>query len=195
MRVVQRELRRALKTRALGEQRQVVGCLEILAIICHRSGRREESERLFDEALGLAREIGFGYGEISVLIGLGSLYRNTGRSALAAANCRLALQRMSRSGVKLLESRCLTELALACAGGGRLAEAAGHASRALALARERGQRLAEARALRAGGAIRLELGERGNAREHWKLAAGLFDEIGTPEAAEIEGLLSGVQAQ
>lgn len=150
---------RGLALRDLGEQRQLSGCIEILGVVRHREGKVEEAERLFTEALQLASEASFGYGMLSIHLRLASLRRETGRAAEAVDLCRGALAQMRNLGTLLLESKALTELALACAGVGELEEAAGHAFHALELARARGQRLAEANALRAVSAIRPEPGE------------------------------------
>ncbi|WP_158888250.1 tetratricopeptide repeat protein [Amycolatopsis anabasis] len=178
------------QSRVVGERRHEVGGLEVLAMIDHRLGHHAAAIRDFTDALRLAREIGFGYGELSILIGLCGAHRGAGRLPEALACGREASAGMQVSGTHLLQPRALTELARAYLDSGDRDQAARHASEALELARERGQLLAEARALHVQGLLRQAEGDAAAARHRWRAALELFVEIGAPEAEDLRPLFT-----
>jgi DNA-binding SARP family transcriptional activator/tetratricopeptide (TPR) repeat protein len=149
----------------------------------------QSADRYFGEALRLAREIGFSYGEASVLIGLSRVRRCTGRSAEAIAFCQEALDVMRDRGIRLFEGRALTELAYAHLELGDHHQAAAHAQRALDVVRHRRQRLIEARALQVLGSARQATGDLTAAHRHWRAALDIFTDIGAPEKRRVHALL------
>lgn len=149
------------------------------------------AERYFREALDLAKEIGFSYGEASVLIGLSRVLRCTGHSAEAIARCQEALDLMRDKGIQLFEGRALTELAYAHLQLGDHDAAAAHARRALDVVRHRRQRLIEARALQVLGLAEAATGDHTTARTHWRTALDIFTAIGAPERRTLHALLTG----
>jgi DNA-binding SARP family transcriptional activator/DNA-binding XRE family transcriptional regulator len=178
--------------RALGERRHEVGGLDVLATVHLRRNRPELAGRYYADALQIAREIGFGYGETSVLIGLSAALRGMGQLTEAVAYCHDALAVLNDSGMRLLEGRALTELAHGYLALGNLDQARLHAQHALTAVRVRRQRLAEARALHVLGLVRRAAGETDAAASCWRAALDLFTAIGTPEVEDVRSLLAGV---
>lgn len=144
--------------RTLGERRQEVGGLEVLATALFGGGRGEAAETLFREALTKARELSFGYGEVSIQLGLAALCRADGRVDEASAMCKSAVDAMNIAGRVLLESRAYTELGLTLAAAGNHAAAQESLARAVSLAEARGQRLASERAREALEEVRVGWG-------------------------------------
>lgn len=169
----------------LGERRHVSGALEILAIAAMGTGRLDEAENLLGEAHRVAQEINFQFGEISILLGFGRLYRVTGRSSASVDACRGALDLIRESGRVVTESRALTELSLACLCVGDVDDAAIHAERALELARSRGQLFAEARALGARAEILRAMGDIAHADLERRAAEELFAACGVHALSEL----------
>jgi DNA-binding SARP family transcriptional activator/tetratricopeptide (TPR) repeat protein/DNA-binding XRE family transcriptional regulator len=147
------------------------------------------AEGHFQDALRIAREIGFCYGEASVLIGLSRVRRSTGRPADAITFCQQALEVMRDRGIRLFEGRALAELAQAHLELGDAPTAAEHARAALDVVRHREQRLIEARALHILGLARAATGDVAEARTHWRHALEIYTGIGAPEEHTVRELL------
>ncbi|MGX7824619.1 tetratricopeptide repeat protein [Actinokineospora sp. 24-640] len=98
--------------------------------------------------MDLARRIGFGYGETSILIGLAQAHLGRGEPHLGRAHVDQALAKIQNTDMRVLEAQVMTVLARCLADLGEPDRAADTAEQALTLARKGNQRLVEARALR-----------------------------------------------
>jgi DNA-binding SARP family transcriptional activator/tetratricopeptide (TPR) repeat protein len=185
-------------SRELGDRHMEARSLNSLGLVHwagHQSTETPAAERYaaadacFTSALGLTREIGFSYGEASVLIGLSRVRRSTGRPREAISHCRDALSLMRDRGIRLFEGRALAELAHAHLELGETASATTHAQHALTVARQRNQRLIEARALHVLGLTQQATGNLNSARAHWRTAEKIFTEVGAPEGRAVQALL------
>ncbi|MFL6143411.1 MAG: tetratricopeptide repeat protein [Labedaea sp.] len=177
--------------REIGDRYVQVRALNSLGLIHWAAmGGYPAAEGYFTRALALAREIGFCYGEASVLIGLSRVCRCTGRPAEAIGYCAEALAVMRDRGIRLFEGRALTELAQAHLQLGDVGAAAAHAGQALDVVRDREQRLIEARALQVLGLARKAGGEGDAARAHWRAALAIYTDIGAPEERTVRTLLA-----
>lgn len=97
--------------------------------------------------------------------------------------------------MRVLESMALIELGWANLDRGALDDSARHLDLALRLTRERGQRLAEARALRVLGLLAQAHGDVDEARAQWAEALAIFAYIGVPEADEVRRLVDAARRQ
>jgi tetratricopeptide (TPR) repeat protein/DNA-binding SARP family transcriptional activator len=123
-----------------GDPRIEVEALAILATVHHVLGHLPDAIRRYREALELIRETGDRYPEVDTRIGL----------ATATADIRQAQQALAlaeREGYRALQGQATTALAEILLALGRPADAVEHARRALAIHRETGHRLGEARSL------------------------------------------------
>lgn len=177
--------------RLMGDRRTEVRGLDVLATVCRRLGDHSAADGHYRAALHVAREIGYFYGEASVLLGLAACLRVSDRAREAVSSCREAVYLVEESGIRLFEATALTELAHAYFELGELDAAAVHGGDALRIARERTQRLVEARALRVMGLHSQTVGDPKAAAGHWRLALEIFTDVGTTEAREIQSLLDG----
>jgi DNA-binding SARP family transcriptional activator/tetratricopeptide (TPR) repeat protein len=130
----------------LGERRSEAGALEVIATVRHRLGQHRSAVETYTKALQMARDISFGYGETSILIGLAGAHRCLGDPALGLSLVSEALVKLSGDGTLVLEVAALTELARNQLALGEPIQAREHIGRAIKLAADRGQRIALHRA-------------------------------------------------
>ncbi|WP_256451457.1 BTAD domain-containing putative transcriptional regulator [Amycolatopsis sp. CA-230715] len=174
----------------LGERRQEVGGRDVLGVVRLRTGRAREARAHFEEALGLSREVEFGYGLWTAELGLSEACRADGRHAEALERVRRAVEDMHEAGARLLDVRADVELAWCHTGFGDLERAEEFARRAERDAHERGQRLMGARASNVLGHVLARKGEHAAARAAWQAALVIFAEAGAPEADQVRNLLT-----
>jgi Tfp pilus assembly protein PilF len=93
---------------------------------------------------------------------------------------RGALSVMRDSGMRLLEARALTGLALGYLAFNDFSRAHDHAQQALTIARKTGQRLVEAWARQAKGQVLQALGETSDALVERSTANAIFTTLGVP---------------
>jgi tetratricopeptide (TPR) repeat protein len=106
----------------------------------HRLGQRAHAIRHYGQALELIRQTGDGYPETETLIGLAAA---TGE----AEHARRALVLAERAGFRALRGQAMTVIAEIHLARRRRDDAIEHATHALAIHRETGDRLGEARTL------------------------------------------------
>ncbi|MET0237984.1 MAG: BTAD domain-containing putative transcriptional regulator [Kibdelosporangium sp.] len=132
----------------LGERRSEAGAREVIATIHSRQGRHAEAIAGYTQAQRVAKEISFGYGETSILIGLAGACRGLGDPAAALAHSEQALIRLRGDGQLLLEAAALIEVAHAQLDLGNLGKAGQHIDQAIQRTAKRGEKLTEVRARR-----------------------------------------------
>jgi tetratricopeptide (TPR) repeat protein len=144
-----------------------------------------EGIRCFRRTLAIAREIGDAYVEAMALNNLGEAYQELGRHGEALDHLRQALAIFRATGDLYNEAMTLDSLGSAQVGMGHYDEGLDLLRDALALRRQAGDRMGEADTLsRIAGALH-DKGEASAARESWRLALVIFDELGAPQADEI----------
>ncbi len=152
-----------------GELRAATAALNAIGTIHLRQRRPDDAVARHEQALALARRTGTRYLEVEALIGLAEA-----RATVADAD--LALSIAAGIGYRILEGRALTVLA-GLALDHCPETAAGHATRALAVHRDTGARLDEARTL----AVLARATDGAAARAHLEHARALFTEIGSAD--------------
>ncbi|MEV4754543.1 BTAD domain-containing putative transcriptional regulator [Micromonospora sp. NPDC049559] len=172
-----------------GERRHRVGGSELLATVRLRTGGRAGVIDDYRRALAEAREIDFGYGQISILVALAGAYREMGDPARATEHAERALDKIAATGNQILTARAHIELAHARLAGGQAELAIETLHHALELARNNGLRLAEARALHVYGRAQQTLHGAPAARPYWQSAEHIFTAVGAPEAHQVRALL------
>lgn len=116
---------------------------------------------------------------------LGEAYQELGRHGEALDHLRQALAIFRATGDLYNEAMTLDSLGNAHVGMGHYDEGLDLLRDALALRRQAGDRMGEADTLsRIAGALH-DKGEASAARESWRLALLIFDELGAPQADEI----------
>ena len=96
-----------------------------------RAGRSEEAATEFEQALALARAIGDGHREASVLVTLGNLRRDQGRMDDARTRLEASLVLARAGGNRRLEGNLIGNLGILHAVQGRLEDARAHFEQAL----------------------------------------------------------------
>ncbi|WP_218153875.1 AfsR/SARP family transcriptional regulator [Nonomuraea pusilla] len=161
--------------------------LGILALALDRAGRPEEARRHLDLALALHRKVGDPAGEAATLGHLGVVLRRQGELAGARARHEQAAALHRRLGSTADEAAALNGLAEAAGDPVRAVE---EHTAALALADRSGNRPEQARAHDGLARAHLALGHPEQAREHGRLALGLYGELGVPEAEDVRAFLT-----
>jgi tetratricopeptide (TPR) repeat protein len=167
-----------------------------VARCCLNIAHTFEQERRFDEALrnaatarDLTRAAGDQAGQASALNAIGWCHLQTGNYAAALSSCRQALA-MNRSLVdRRGEAATLDTLGFAHLRLGQHARAITCCAAAADLSRALGDRGAESEALRHLGDAQLAAGHGDTARETWRKALLILDELAHPAADEIRARL------
>ncbi|MEU6785864.1 BTAD domain-containing putative transcriptional regulator [Nonomuraea angiospora] len=157
-----------------------------LALALDRAGRPEEARRHLDLALALHRKVGNPAGEAMILNHLGVVLRHQGELAQARTRHEQAAALYRRLGNTTDEAAALNGLAEAA---DDPAWAVGEHTAALALADLARNRPEQARAHDGLARAHLALGRAEQACEHGRVALGLYEELGVPEAGEVRAFL------
>jgi tetratricopeptide (TPR) repeat protein/transcriptional regulator with XRE-family HTH domain len=163
--------------------------LNVLGTIYRDLGRDQEADDHHQQALSLARQTGEPYSEVEALLGLAvtHLGEHADRTSVLA---RRALTIARRHEYRMLEGRAHTCLARIHLLRGDPRRGARLGWQALAIHRETGHRLGEARTLLLlGHALRERDRSTTSARESWERALALFTTMRTPEAGQVRTLL------
>ncbi|MET9068893.1 AfsR/SARP family transcriptional regulator, partial [Streptosporangium sandarakinum] len=183
----ERHLRQALDLTRIGAdtwgEAHVLG---ILALVLDRAGRPEEARRHLDLALALHRKVGNPVGEAMTLDHLGVVLRHQDEPDLARIRHEQAAALYRGLGDTAGEAAALNGLAEAA---GDPARAVEEHTTALALACLTRNRPEQARAHDGLARAHLALGHPARAREHGRLALGLYGELRVPEAEEVRTFL------
>jgi tetratricopeptide (TPR) repeat protein len=166
--------------------------LDHLGVACQLTGRYEQAAEHHRQALTLSREIGDRDDEARALTCLGDVCRRTGEYALAVDHYQVALELCRDLGDPQGQAKALNGL-------GEVARETGDPARALAAHAEAhqhaskiGQRHEQARADRGLGHAHHDLGDAGRAREQWRQALALYEELGVPEAGGVRASLAAL---
>jgi DNA-binding SARP family transcriptional activator/Tfp pilus assembly protein PilF len=144
-------------------------------------GRTSQALGQYREALERSRTSRYPRGEAEALLGLAE----TGdpREAVPAAQHALAIAQ--RVGLRVVEGRALATLALLELAGGHHTTALEHGRAAVALHRQTGHRLGEARALHIIGTALSRTGRTREAAEHLTRAAEIISEINAADLTQL----------
>lgn len=152
----------------------------VQAAIEHHLGRHGPALDHVQRALRLIRDTGQRYSDARLLIQLACVCEHSGRYETA----QQAVQFTREHGYRMLEGVALTVLAGCRLEQGDRDEGKRLAEEAVAIPRETGYRLGEARALLLLGHTALDLAC------YWTAALDVFTRLGTPEAGQIQQLLT-----
>jgi len=143
-----------------------------------------------ERALGLFREAGDRTGESWALVHLGTVQLGQGHGQRALDYHRQAREIARETGDRFGEAEALNGLGEAYIAARQPGDARAAYLRALDLASQAGDKFERARAH--DGLARLDhaAGDRGQALGNWREALALYDDLGTPEAAQIRAHLA-----
>ncbi len=179
---------------ALGDQRLEQRAVTHLAEIYRDLGEPEHSRELLHAALQWVRAGESRVEEAWLLMTLGWVEDDLGRSADARRHFTDALELSRETGVKAAELHCLRGLARTYRRDQRLTEALDILEEALALSRDLGHLIAEVDNHREAGEIRLAAGQPRQAHEHLHQAlAGVLELADPIREATIRGQLARVE--
>lgn len=149
-----------------------------------RLGNCRDAETQLERALSMFRETGDQTGEAWALAHLGAAHLGLGRDTLAIEYHQQARTVAGQTNDLFGEAEALNGLGEAYLATGQTAEARIAHTCALGLARQTGDRYEQARA-QAGLAQTHQADDPERALDHWQEAFALYDDLGTPEAAQI----------
>lgn len=172
-----------------GDRHNESGVLANIGDAYRRLGRYPEALAHLERARAVASEHGLRPAEGHARHGLGQTYLALGRLDDALDCLTDALQTVRTVGGPLAEAEVLTDLAAVHRERGDLPSAHRLLRVGLALAVETGERYQEARALDGLAQVHDRAGRATEAGDHWRRAAAIFAELGTPEAAQIRARL------
>lgn len=156
------------------------------------AGRHEQAHDHLRRALELSRRIGDRDDEARVLDDLGDLHRTTGRHDLATEHHDLALRLYRDLGDPGGQAKALNGLGeTASAVGDPRAALTAHAE-AHTHAGKIGHQHEQARACAGLARAHHDLGDPDQAREQWRQALALYEELGVPEADDVRARLSAL---
>ncbi len=176
--------------RETGFRNGEAGVLINLGNTYRRAGRLAESIDCQERALGTFRELGERVGEAIALANLGDLYREAGRYPESIDCQEQALAQFRKIGDRRLEGSALDNLGRTYLSMRRYDDAAAYCQEALTARRETGDRLGEVETLDCLGQVRAAVGDRPQARRHWRRALRIAEELGAPAAADIAARLA-----
>ncbi|MEJ3745428.1 BTAD domain-containing putative transcriptional regulator [Actinomycetes bacterium KLBMP 9797] len=176
-------------SRGLADRHSQAISLNNLGEVYGRLGAHARAERCLREALEIFRDNGNRTFEAACLTTLGEVHERHGADASARACYERALALFQELDTPLGEPTLRTAL-------GRIDRRAGHHERALAqltaslaVAERLGERREVAACLRELGTTRHELGDVDAARDLWRRALAIFEELDVPEAAEVSTMI------
>jgi DNA-binding SARP family transcriptional activator len=172
----------------VGDQRSEARARYILGTVHRRLGRQQQAIECHAQALRMAGELDDSLLRTHALIGLAE-HAGPDRYGEARNAADEALAISHKAQYRLLEGLAHTACAELEFAEGHVEQATEHARLAVAVQRETGHRLGEARARLVLGRLLHRAGRTGDAVDHWRDALVLFAAIGTPEADEVRGLL------
>ena len=182
-----RRARRGFR-RPARSSRQRAATLGNIGNVLNEFGRPEEALAYFIEAAAIQGEVGDKLGEALTLGNLGLAYQHQGRCPEAVTVSERALALFRELDDRPGAARVLSNLAEAHTQL-RSAEAMDYGLRAMEAGRACGARDIEALALRDLGQACHDLGDVDRAREYWRQALAIFDELGEAAAAQVRAML------
>jgi DNA-binding SARP family transcriptional activator/tetratricopeptide (TPR) repeat protein len=176
----------------LGNRRGEATYLIGLAAVAQYQGRYAEALSHAEQAVSLFRGIGDKAGEAELLHDVGRYHALLGNYQQARELCRQALNLNARHGSRHLEANIWNSLGHTEYRAGDFGEAAACSERALSIFQNVGDRWGEADTLTNLGDIHRAAGEPMHAREAWKQAIAILDDLQHPDAAELRAKLARI---
>lgn len=174
-----------------GEDRYGQGSVyNALGAVRWRLNQYDSALAEFTSALRLRRELHDERGQARTLNNIGFTFQRLGRYSEAFDRLREAKEIAERVGDREVLSTILSNLAYTCASVGDWSEGIGHAVEAEEIARDVGDRYEEGRARDACARCLAGMGQSEAARRAWGDALIIFADLGVPEIAEVQALLS-----
>ncbi|MFL6125295.1 tetratricopeptide repeat protein [Actinophytocola sp.] len=179
--------------RELGDQRAQAIALGNLGIVLESMGQLDEAADCLRQSCALAEATNDQRVAGNFLTSLGAVYHRLGRPAEAIEHHRRALRLIRDVGERATESAVLNNLGVVHLATGQDEQAVGYHQQALSLARDGAYRQEEANAHHGIGNALLATDPDG-AREHWRQALAIYDQLGVPKADEVRRQLTAVSA-
>jgi tetratricopeptide (TPR) repeat protein len=170
-----------------GERRVEANVLNTLGGIWLRMGRCDDALAQHQQALRVARATANRYPEVVALTGMAAAQAGLGTVALSHVHQALAVA--GEVGYRMLVGRAGTVLAAIHLAGNRVDRCVAAAREALAIHRETGHRLGEARTLVILGDALLRADGRDAAMSAWQRSYAIFETAGVPEAKQVRAVL------
>ncbi|MFI1827204.1 ATP-binding protein [Streptomyces sp. NPDC020412] len=176
--------------RAVGNQVNEANSLTNLGLVYSELQRYDQAIAYYRRALHLRWETGDRQGEGTTLNNLGLVYVETGRYDESLACFQQALLLHQQTGVRLSQGITLDNIGIVYRDTGLLEEALTNLLQALDIRRDMGDREGVASTLKSLGDTYLRTGDKARARNCWTESAALYDDLSSPEAAEVRKRLS-----
>ncbi|WP_177226145.1 AfsR/SARP family transcriptional regulator [Actinacidiphila rubida] len=171
--------------REAGFRNGEAGVLTNLGNTLRRMGRTAEAIDCQEQSLATCQAVADQAGESIALANLGDLYRDAGRLRQSLDVQEQALAMFRKWGERRWEGSVLDGLARTHLAAGGAEQALVHGREALECRCAGGDRAGEAETLDLLARIRLERGEPGTAREDWRRALAVAEELDMPLAGDI----------
>jgi DNA-binding SARP family transcriptional activator len=180
--------------RALGDRPGEAAALCNLSRIHLATGRTQSAVALAQEGIDIYDVMGNSMRGANARYALGLALTQSGELGKAADRLQEAVEVFRDSRQRLWEGMSLFRLAEVDLAARRAARAAANAEMALTVLRGIGGQWRRGNVLTVLGRALSGLGQTGRAQVCWQEAAAIYEELGSPEAAEVRALLSPVQA-
>ncbi|GAA2220980.1 AfsR/SARP family transcriptional regulator [Streptomyces indiaensis] len=180
--------------RALGDRPGEAAALCNLSRIHLATGRTQSAVALARQGLDIYDGLGNSMRGANARYALGLALTQSGELGKAADRLQEALEVFRDSRQRLWEGMSLFRLAEVDLAARRAARAAANAEMALTVLRGIGGEWRRGNVLTVLGRALSGIGQTGRAHVCWQEAAAIYEELGSPEAAEVRALLSPVQA-
>jgi tetratricopeptide (TPR) repeat protein/transcriptional regulator with XRE-family HTH domain len=155
-----------------------------------RQGHYQDATAHLDQALALCRETGDRSNAADLLVLLADAESRQGRYQDATAHLDQALALCRETGDLSTQATALNVLGEALLACGRVPDAHGHHASALRAATSAGEKYEQARAHDGLATACDAAGDQRKAIRHWKEAAGIYTELGAPEADKVRAKLA-----
>ncbi|WP_086562936.1 AfsR/SARP family transcriptional regulator [Streptomyces africanus] len=180
--------------RALGDRPGEAAALCNLSRIHLATGRTQSAVELAQEGIDIYDAMGNSMRGANARYALGLALTQSGELGDAAGRLQEALEVFRDSRQRLWEGMSLFRLAEVDLAARRPAQAAANAEMALTVLRGIGGEWRRGNVLTVLGRALSGIGQTGRAQVCWQEAAAIYEELGSPEAAEVRALLSPVRA-
>ena len=180
--------------RALGDRPGVAAALCNLSRIHLATGRTQSAVALAQEGIDIYDAMGNSLRGANARYALGLALTQSGELRDAADRLQEALEVFRDSRQRLWEGMSLFRLAEVDLAARHAARAAANAEMALTVLRGIGGEWRRGNVLTVLGRALSGIGQTGRAQVCWQEAAGIYEELGSPEAADVRALLSPVRA-
>ncbi|MER6025060.1 BTAD domain-containing putative transcriptional regulator [Streptomyces sp. NPDC001851] len=180
--------------RILGDRPGEASALCNLSRIHLATGRTTSAVALAQQGIDIYDAMGNSMRGANARYALGLALTQSGELECAAGRLQEALEVFRDSRQRLWEGMSLFRLAEVDLTAGRAAQAAANAEMALTVLRGIGGEWRRGNVLTVLGRALAGIGQHGRARVCWQEAVRIYDELGSPEAAEVRTLLPPVQA-